>query len=157
MAIELTILVGTMTGNAELCAEEIEEVLGEDGIACEIVLMDGLDHTVLDPAKLYLVCSSTYGQGDVPDNAMDFYEDLKARKPDLSGLRYGVISLGDRTYAQTFTFGGKKFDEVFIELGAERMGDVFQHDASSGSLAEEDAAEWAKEWAAEHLAKAEAA
>ncbi len=157
MADELTILVGTMTGNAELCAEEIEEVLGEDGITCEIVLMDDLDHTVLDSSRLYLVCTSTYGQGDVPDNAMDFYEDLKAKKPDLAGLRYGVISLGDRTYAQTFTFGGKKFDEVFAELGAERMGEVFTHDASSGSLAEEDAAEWARGWAAEHIKTAEAA
>lgn len=146
MSVELTILVGTMTGTAELVAEEVSDALTEDGHEIEVLAMDDLDGTVLDTSKLYLVCTSTYGQGDVPDNAIKIYEDLKERRPDLKGLRYGVISLGDRTYADTFCFGGKNFDAILRELGAERIGDVFEHDASSGTIPEEEGAEWAKEW-----------
>jgi MioC protein len=49
---------------------------------------------------VFLIVTSTYGQGDVPDNAKSFYEDLKAKRPDLSRVRYGVFGLGDRTYAR---------------------------------------------------------
>lgn len=157
LPVDLTILVGTMTGTAELCAEEIGDVLAEMGHEVEIQLMDGLDCSALEPAKLYLVCTSTYGQGDVPDNAMQLYEDLQAKRPDLTGLRYGLVALGDRTYAETFTHGGKRFDEILQALSASRLGEVFQHDASSGTIPEEEAAEWARTWAGEHLEAAEAA
>lgn len=146
LAIELTIIVGTMTGTAEMCAEEINDVLAPLGHAVEITLMDGLDASVFDPAKTYLVCTSTYGQGDVPDNAMALYEDLQKTRPDLAGLKYGVVALGDRTYGETFTNGGLRFDTVLTELGARRIGDVFQHDASSGTMPEEESAAWTEEW-----------
>ncbi len=146
LSVELTILVGTMTGTAELVAEDVGDALTEMGHTVEVEPMDDLDGSAIDPSKTYLICTSTYGQGDVPDNAMKMFEDLKANKPDLAGTKYGVISLGDRTYADTFCFGGKQFDEVLRELGAERVGEVFQHDASSGTIPEEEAAEWAKEW-----------
>lgn len=157
MASDLIILVGTMTGTAELCAEEISDVLSEMGHSIEIQLMDDLDATVFDPAQRYLICTSTYGQGDVPDNAMALFEALKEKRPDLAGVRYGVIALGDRTYAQTFTHGGLRFDEILTELKAERLGEVFQHDASAGTIPEEEAAEWVKSWAEQFIGSAEAA
>jgi MioC protein len=55
----------------------------------------------------------------------------------LGHVRYGVIALGDRTYLQTFCFGGKKFDERLQGLGAQRMGEVWCHDASAGTMPEE--------------------
>jgi MioC protein len=146
---KISILVGTMTGTAQLCAQEMELALGDDDVQIETLLMDKLDATVFgSSADAYLVCTSTYGQGDVPDNARAFYEDLKARRPDLSRVRYGVFGLGDRTYAETFNFGGKKFDEILQELGAERIGERHTHDASSGILPEETALEWGREWLA---------
>lgn len=146
MAIELTILVGTMTGTAEMCADEIDDALSELGHEIEIKPMDGLDSGVFEAGRTYLICTSTYGQGDVPDNAMGLYEDLQKLRPDLAGVRYGLIALGDRTYAQTFSHGGKRFDEILTELGATRISEVFQHDASSGTIPEEEATEWARQW-----------
>ena len=143
---KITILVGTMTGTAQLCAQEMELALGDDEVQVETVLMDGLDSTVFSRDGVFLVCTSTYGQGDVPDNAKALYEDLKAKRPDLSRVRYGVFGLGDRTYAETFNFGGKKFDELLAGLGAERVGERHTHDASSGILPEETALEWCQEW-----------
>src|SRR6188472_4154074 len=143
------ILIGTMTGTAQLCAQEMKLALGDDETQIEAILMDGLDASVFERDGAFLICTSTYGQGDVPDNARALYEDLKARRPDLSHVLYGVFGLGDRTYAETFNFGGKRFDELLGELGAQRIGERIQHDASSGVLPEEKAEELAAEWLAE--------
>ena len=147
MALELNILVGTMTNTAQLVAQEIELTLGDDDTIVHVQYMDGLDATAIKPGALYLICTSTYGQGDVPDNAKSLYDSLVATRPDMSSVRYGVIALGDRTYLQTFCSGGKKFDAIFAELGAQRIGDVCIHDASAGTLPEEVCLEWAQAWA----------
>lgn len=146
---KLTILVGTMTGTAQLVAQELELVWDGDGVEVETLLMDDLDASVFGREGVFLVCTSTYGQGDVPDNSKKLYDDLQAKRPDLSNVRYGVFGLGDRTYAETFNFGGKKFDALLGELGAQRIGERIQHDASSGVLPEEKAEEWAEGWLAQ--------
>lgn len=146
MALDLTILVGTMTGTAQLVAQELELTLDGEDVHAQTRLMDGLDQAVFEPRRLYLICTSTYGQGDVPDNAKKLYESLQASRPDLSGVRYGVIALGDRTYAETLCNGGKRFDRVLSELGAQRIGDILFHDASAGTMPEEVAAQWIGPW-----------
>jgi len=145
---KLTLLVGTMTGTAQLVAQELELVWDDGELNVETLLMDKLDASVFEREGAFLIVTSTYGQGDVPDNAKSFYEDLKAKRPDLARLRYGVFGLGDRTYAETFNFGGKRFDDLLQELGAQRIGERVQHDASSGELPEETAEEWGAGWLA---------
>ena len=152
---KLTILVGTMTGTAQLVAQELELAWDGEGVSVETLLMDDLDASVFGREGVFLVCTSTYGQGDVPDNSKKLYDDLKARRPDLSNMRYGVFGLGDRTYAETFNFGGMKFDALLAELGAQRVGERVQHDASSGVLPEEKAEEWAGAWLAQAREAAE--
>ena len=146
MQLDLTILVGTMTGTAQLVAQELELTLDDEHTRVRITLMDGLDEGVFDGGGLFLLCTSTYGQGDVPDNAKGLYSALQAVRPDLSRVRYGVIALGDRTYAETFCNGGKRFDAILAELGAIRIGEPMLHDASAGTLPEEVAVEWAGPW-----------
>ena len=145
---KLTLLVGTMTGTAQLVAQELELAWDDGEFQVETVFMDKLDASVFAREGIFLIITSTYGQGDVPDNAKSFYEDLRAKRPDLSRVRYGVFGLGDRTYAETFNFGGKRFDDVLRELGAQRIGERVQHDASSGVLPEEMAEEWGQGWLA---------
>lgn len=146
MHVKITILVGTMTGTAQLCAQEMELALDDGETRVETLMMDNLDSSVFEREGVFLVCTSTYGQGDVPDNARALYEDLKTKRPNLAHVRYGVFGLGDRTYAETFNFGGKRFDEILSELGAERVGERHMHDASSGVLPEETALEWCQDW-----------
>ena len=107
---QIKILIGTMTGNAQLVAQELELRFDGEGVNVETVDMDGLTPEVFETGYIYLICTSTYGQGDVPDNARFFIEALDELKPDLQDLRYGIIALGDRTYAETYCFGGKRFD-----------------------------------------------
>ena len=143
---KVTILVGTMTGTAQLCAQEMELALDDGQTEVATLLMDGLDASVFKREGAFLICTSTYGQGDVPDNAKQLYQWLQNARPDLSNVQYGVIALGDRTYAETFCNGGKRFDRVLSELGARRIGEIMLHDASAGTMPEEVAAEWVEGW-----------
>ena len=75
---KLKILVGTMTSTADYVAQAIEMDCADLVDEVEIVMMDGQDIAVFDEDALYLICSSTYGSGDVPDNARALYESLDA-------------------------------------------------------------------------------
>src|SRR5579864_6329499 len=101
MAETITILVGTMTGTAEMVADEVKDTLAGQGVAAEVLAMDKLTPATFERPGRFLICTSTYGQGDVPDNARDFFAALETARPDLAHVEYGVIALGDRTYAQT--------------------------------------------------------
>ena len=148
MPLDISILVGTMTGTAQLVAQELELRIDDGETRAQARLMDNLDAAVFEGGSLFLICTSTYGQGDVPDNAKQLYESLQNARPDLSHIRYGVIALGDRTYAETFCNGGRRFDRILTELGAKRIGEVLLHDASAGTMPEEVAVEWIDGWVA---------
>lgn len=148
---KLKILIGTMTSTAEYVAQAIQMDCADLVGDMELCLMDGLGIGIFDEDALYLICTSTYGSGDVPDNARALYDSLDTHPKYLGHVRYGVIALGDRTYLQTFCFGGKKFDERLQGLGAQRVGEVCCHDASAGTLPETEGAAWCREWLAQAL------
>jgi|ERR1700677_563702 MioC protein len=152
MAIEITILVGTMTGTADMVAQEVQQALEGAGYQASIAVMDNLDASVFQRGGTFLICTSTYGAGDVPDNAQYLFNSLETEKPNLSNVIYGIIALGDTTYKDTFCQGGKRFDQLLTQLGAKRAGEMLMHDASSGTLPEELAARWAVPWVEEHVA-----
>ena len=149
---KLRILVGTMTSTADYVAQAIQMDCADLLSEIDVQLMDGREIDVFDTSAeedvIYLICTSTYGQGDVPDNARVLYDSLDTKPKFLGHVRYGVIALGDRTYLQTFCFGGKKFDERLQALGAQRIGEVWCHDASSGTLPETEGAAWCRDWLA---------
>ncbi len=147
MSTRVSILVGTMTGTAELVASEVQAALDATGREVDVRLMDDLGADAFADDAVYLICTSTYGNGDVPDNAQAFFSALETERPDLHAVRYGLISLGDRTYKATFCQGGLRFDALLTELGATRIGDALLHDAGSGTLPEDVAAEWSVAWA----------
>ena len=146
---KLLILVGTMTNTAEYVAQAIEmdsaDLIGQ----IEVRMMDGLTPAVFDEDALYVICTSTYGTGDVPDNARALYDALDSQPRFLGHVRYGVIALGDSLqYPQTFANGGRRFDERLQDLGAVRIGEVLQLDASSDDDPEARGAAWCREWLA---------
>ena len=151
MSVDITILVGTMTGTAEMVAQEVQQALEGAGHQANIQVMDGLNAQVFQDGGTYLICTSTYGNGDVPDNAQELFNSLETEKPNLSSVTYGVIALGDTTYKDTFCQGGIRFDKLLTELGARRAGEMMMHDASSGTLPEELAAQWVVPWVEQHL------
>ena len=155
---KLKILVGTVTNTAEYVAQAIQMDCADLVDAIEVQMMDGLGINVFDAPPdgaadvdtVYLICTSTYGSGDVPDNAQAFYASLSAEPRYLGHVRYGVISLGDSgSHPQTFAEGGKRFDERLADLGARRVGDLLCLDASTGTEPETEAIAWARSWLAQ--------
>ncbi len=144
---KLLILVGTVTSTAEYVAQAIELDSSDLIERIEVRLMDGLDPSVFDEDALYVICSSTYGTGDVPDNAQAFYASLDSQPRFLGHVRYGLITLGDSLqYPQTFANGGRRFDERLRDLGAVRIGEPLILDASSDDDPETVGAAWCREW-----------
>jgi len=137
-----------MTGLAEICAEEVVTALETAGLVAETHLMDGLTAEAVDPYDTLVILSSTYGHGDIPDNGQALYESI-SEGPSLSGKSFVVFALGDRTYMDTFCHAGDKWDALLSGKGATRIAALRRHDASSGTLAEDEAGAWAIEWASQ--------
>lgn len=151
-AMQLKILVGTVTGNAMSVAQAIALSCTDLVADIAVLPMDGLDIGVFEQDALFLVCTSTTGAGDVPDNAQALFASLLNEPRYLGAVRYGLIALGDAgAHAATFAEGGLKFDAALQDLGAKRIGEVFIHDASGDEDAETAGVDWCRAWLAQAL------
>lgn len=137
---KVVILFGTESGNAELVAEDVAAELRGDAMVVDMTDFDIEDFT---SENFYLVVCSTHGDGELPSGARPLLTALVAARPDLGGIRYSVFGLGDSSY-DTYSHGSEIIDDLFTELGAERVGVYGRHDASDGSLPNDDAVEWSR-------------
>ncbi|MCX2963188.1 flavodoxin domain-containing protein [Gordonia aquimaris] len=138
------VLFGTESGNCEMVAEDLVEVLAEMGIAGEVAAMDEVDVENLSDNDLIILVSSTYGEGDLPNTAVPFFESLQEKRPDLSHNRFAAFGLGDSTY-DTYNQGIDILIKMIVDLGARQVGLTGRHDADSGLDAPTVAIEWARE------------
>jgi len=143
---DILILVGSESGNAQMVADLLAEELGKDGHKISLEAKGTSAAERLARTPIALLCCSTHGEGELPENIRPLHDALAAARPDLSRLRYGVIALGDQTYRDTFCRGGKTMDALFASLGAARIGERLEIDACTQPLPDEEALMWAKEW-----------
>jgi sulfite reductase (NADPH) flavoprotein alpha-component len=98
------------------------------------------DTTKLEKETLVLFVISTQGEGEFPQNAVAFYENLKAADVNLNKVSYAVLGLGDTSYP-LFCNAGVLLDEVLAEKGAKRVLPLVKADvdfAETVSLWESD-------------------
>ncbi|WP_422050536.1 sulfite reductase subunit alpha [Shimia sp.] len=135
----LNILFGTQTGNAEEVANEAAELATSKGFAPKVAELDAIEMDQLAAMENVIIVISTYGEGEMPDNAELFWEALSAgTAPRLEKLNYGVLALGDTSY-EFFCQAGKLIDTRLEQLGAKRLGarvdcDIDFEDAASAWL-----------------------
>ena len=119
----MLVLYGSRTGNAEFIAQDISKRASEYGLLAQSMALDDVDISALAEMERVLIVCSTYGEGDMPDNAQTLWDILsEAEAPSLSQLHYSVLAFGDSSYA-TFCEAGKQWDKRFAELGASRIMD----------------------------------
>ena len=136
------VLYGTETGNAEMVADDIVDALSAD-VSIESFDMSKYSVADLSNDVFYFIVCSTYGDGELPQSAQPFFDALNSQRPDLSGLRFAVFGLGDSFY-ETFNRGSEIIAQTLTELGAEQVGERGMHDASAGQLPGDIAMPWAK-------------
>lgn len=115
------VVFATITGNNEDIADIITEqfeALGVDVEETEISQTEADD--ILD-ADICVVCPYTYDEGQLPDEGMDFYEDLKGL--DLTGKIYGVAGSGDLFYEDDYNVAVDAFSDAFKQAGATQGAD----------------------------------
>ena len=136
---ELTIFAGSVYGNAQHVAEQVQEELEGQGVKCE-VLSDPQVSDFTD-ATAILVVTSTTGQGDIPPNLEFVFADLKDAFPLLNQKPFAVAALGDSSY-DTFCGGGRQFHELLLELQGNAVADMLEVDAIETLEPEKDVLEW---------------
>ena len=116
----IPILYGTETGTAEECSVSLAKAITAQGLPAKAI--DLYDFTCEDLCTLPLVfiISSTHGNGDPPENAIDLMDHLEMDEPDLTNVQYAVCGLGDTTYPY-FAQCGKDFDSHMEKNGATRI------------------------------------
>jgi len=149
----ITVLYGTETGNAEMLAEDImADLEAEHDVESRNLSDFGVEE--FDRERMYLIVCSTYGDGELPASARPFAEAMETAKPDLTGIYFAIFGLGDSEYHDTFNFGSKRLAELLSARGAEQIGERPTHDACGSDMAEDLALPWARkvvELAAERL------
>ena len=117
----LTILFGSQTGNAENLSKRMAKEAGKRGFAPTIHDLAKYPTAQLASEPALLVVTSTYGDGEPPDNAKAFWELLSSdAAPRLAQTKFSVLALGDTNYAKFCAFG-KAVDERLEKLGALRI------------------------------------
>lgn len=99
------VVYASQTGSAEFLAERTAATLALGGLDARAVCISGISAAALASASRVLFICSTYGEGDAPDTAARFSVDAMDAAPDLSHLHFGVLALGDATYANYCGFG----------------------------------------------------
>jgi len=119
----ITIIYGTQTGNAEAIADQAAEQARAQGLSPVILDMDDIELSQLTSIERLLIVTSTYGEGEMPDNAQALWDTISDQSaPQLTQLNYSVLALGDTSYDE-FCLAGKLWDERLAQLGATRISD----------------------------------
>ena len=142
----VNIIVGSQMGSAEYVAEQLSDALNNQGINSQ--LHDQPEFNEIDQQNtIWLVCTSTYGAGDYPDNLISFVEQV-SQVDDLSHLKYSVIALGDTSY-DTYNLAGRNIDALLSQKGAVKVAQRLELNILDEALPEDTALAWLDSWIAQ--------
>ena len=113
----LAIFFGSQTGNAAGLAEKTAKMAANYGLEPNVIDMDGYDPAKFSSHKRILIITSTWGEGEMPDNAESVWNATVASNPSLSEVHFSVCAIGDTGYDE-FCQAGIDWDEKFKALGA---------------------------------------
>ncbi|NYS30332.1 MULTISPECIES: sulfite reductase subunit alpha [Pantoea] len=135
---QLHILYGSQTGNAEALAQTAAKSARAKGLVPVVQALGDVDVDVFATMRHVLIVTSTYGEGEMPDNAQLFWDAISASTaPRLEQMHFAVLAIGDTGY-DGFCQAGKFIDMRLEQLGAKRVVDRIDCDIDY----EEPSSEW---------------
>ena len=135
------IIVGSVLGASEYVADALQECLNEAGKDSRIHLEPELSEINL--RAVWIVCTSTHGAGELPDNIQPFYEQLIGQ--DLSSLKCLIVGLGDSSY-DTFCNAALLMEQELTNNGATLLHPAIHIDVLNHPIPEDVAVEWLKNY-----------
>lgn len=139
------IIVGSMLGASEYVADELAATLENAGYSATIHLQPDISDIPLE--GLWIICTSTHGAGDLPDNIQPFSDQLTDQ--DLSAIKFSVVGLGDTSY-DTFCYGAKQMQKQLSDNKAQLVREPVHIDVLEFPIPEEAAVEWLNHWIEEN-------
>jgi MioC protein len=145
------IIVGSMLGATEYVGEACEEQLNTLNHQvtvhlkpCFSSILANTFSTKDEKNSTWLICTSTHGAGDFPDNIQTFVEDLKNSQQDLSSINFMIIAVGDSSY-DTFCKAGYDLNKLLITSGCNELLPINTLDMSQDIDPEDLAQLWLRE------------
>ncbi len=115
------VLFASQTGNSQKTAESLLAQLDKKMLTVELANLEDFNPKNLSKFQIILLVVSTHGEGEPPDDAIEFYDFVKSKRaPKLDNVQHAVLALGDSSY-EYFCQTGKDFDEAFIKLGSKSL------------------------------------
>jgi flavodoxin short chain len=111
------VVYATITGNNQMVADILADQLDELGVEVVETEMSQTDPSDYQKYDYCIVCVYTYDEGALPEEGMDFYEDLA--DVDLTGKYYTVLGSGDTYYGEYYNVAVDKFNDQFLKTGAQ--------------------------------------
>lgn len=133
------IIVGSVLGASEYVADALQEVLETQNYQANIHLTPDLSE--INKEAIWIVCSSTHGAGDLPDNIQPFIEQIS----DLNNVEFLIVGLGDSSY-DTFCYAALKIEDILLTSGAKILTPSLHIDVLNHPIPEDVAVEWLKNW-----------
>lgn len=142
---KIDIFVGTVYGNALLTAKKAKSILTKAGYVTELMEDNKIEYNPPYYDKVILIITSTTGNGNIPDNIIPLFEQIKSTINYQSKLSYGLIALGDSRY-DCFCGAAKAFDKLLQERNAIRTGELLKIDAKIYQDPTLPVCNWIKYW-----------
>lgn len=137
MTQQFSIIVGSVLGATEYVADAVQACLEEKGHTATIYLEPKLSE--IPTGTHWMVCTSTHGAGDLPDNIAPFAEQLE--HTTLNDTKASIIGLGDSSY-DTFCYGAQTMEQKLIKAGCTITHPVHTIDVLQHPIPENDAVAW---------------
>ena len=137
MTTHYDIIVGSMLGASEYVADALANTINSGGNTCTIHTSPSIDELTSD--STWIICTSTHGAGELPDNIQPFAKSLTG--VNLTNIRFYVIGLGDSSY-DTFCYGAKEMEKILSECNAILLAPPLHIDVLEHPIPEDEAVSW---------------
>ncbi len=116
----LDILYATQTGNAEIVAKKLKTLAKNQGFVVNLNEMNYHNINSFRQLRNVAIITSTFGNGEIPEMGLEFWEELKSSKIEMQNLNYGLIALGDKSH-EIFCGAGKSISKKLDELKCKKV------------------------------------